>query len=144
MLKRASVIAKSMTVFMTIALLVLWPIPMYGSSYGKSSERAPPPQVCFRSVRHVLEWTAKETSYKSMLPINETLTPESRLVFSRKFFTGWVVVGILWLFCSAFVSFYWSFYMRVFTQTLSSASGFTLYGRDVIVSNASISLYFYY
>ena len=34
------------------------------------------------------------------------LTLELRLVFSRKFFTGWVVVGILWLFCSAFVSFY--------------------------------------
>ena len=58
MLKRASVIAKSMTVFMTVALLVLWPMPMYGSGY----------------------------------------------VFSKKFFTGWVVVGILWLFCSAFVS----------------------------------------
>lgn len=57
-LKRASTIAKSMTVFMTIALLVLWPMPMYGTGY----------------------------------------------VFSRKFFTGWVVVGILWLFCSAFVS----------------------------------------
>ena len=57
-LKRASTIAKSMTVFMTVALLVLWPMPMYGSGY----------------------------------------------VFSRKFFTGWVVVGILWLFFSAFVS----------------------------------------
>lgn len=57
-LKRASKIAKSMTVFMTLALLILWPMPMYGSGY----------------------------------------------VFSRKFFTGWVVIGILWLFCSAFVS----------------------------------------
>lgn len=55
-LRRASKIAKSMTVFMTIALLVLWPMPMYGSSY----------------------------------------------VFSKKFFTGWVVVGILWIFCSTF------------------------------------------
>jgi len=53
-LQRASFIAKSMTVFMTIALLVLWPMPMYGTGY----------------------------------------------VFSRKFFTGWVVVGILWIFCS--------------------------------------------
>lgn len=26
----------------------------------------------------------------------------SGYVFSKKFFTGWVVVGILWLFCSAF------------------------------------------
>ena len=53
-LQRASLIAKSMTVFMTVALLVLWPMPMYGSGY----------------------------------------------IFSRKFFTGWVVVGILWIFGS--------------------------------------------
>lgn len=55
-LKRSSVIAKSLTVFMAISLLVLWPMPMYGSGY----------------------------------------------IFSRKFFTGWVVVGILWLFGSCF------------------------------------------
>ncbi|KAL8948499.1 MAG: hypothetical protein Q9222_005318 [Ikaeria aurantiellina] len=55
-LKRASIIAKTMTGVMTLALLILWPMPMYGSGY----------------------------------------------VFSRKFFTGWVVVGILWLFCSTF------------------------------------------
>ena len=55
-LRRASIIAKSLTGFMTIALLILWPMPMYGSGY----------------------------------------------VFSRKFFTGWVSVGILWLFCSSF------------------------------------------
>ena len=55
-LARASLIAKSLTGFMTLALLILWPMPMYGSGY----------------------------------------------VFSKKFFTGWVVVGILWLFCSAF------------------------------------------
>ena len=54
-LARASVIAKALTGIMTIALLVLWPMPMYGSGY----------------------------------------------VFSKPFFTGWVVVGILWLFCSA-------------------------------------------
>ena len=53
-LRHASIIAKSMTGFMTLALLILWPMPMYGSSY----------------------------------------------VFSKKFFTGWVSVGILWLFCS--------------------------------------------
>jgi hypothetical protein len=53
-LDRASVIAKSMTVIMTISLLVLWPIPMYACGY----------------------------------------------VFSKPFFTGWVVVGILWMFCS--------------------------------------------
>ncbi|KAH7347611.1 Sodium:solute symporter family-domain-containing protein [Plectosphaerella cucumerina] len=53
-LNRASKIAKIMTVAMTLALLVLWPMPMYGSAY----------------------------------------------VFSQKFFTGWVVVGIIWLCCS--------------------------------------------
>jgi len=26
----------------------------------------------------------------------------SNYIFSKKFFTGWVVVGILWLFCSGF------------------------------------------
>jgi SSS family transporter len=55
-LLKASKIARYMTLFMTIALLILWPMPMYGSGY----------------------------------------------VFSKKFFTGWVVVGILWMFCSAF------------------------------------------
>ena len=56
-LQRASVIAKNMTGFMTIALLVLWPMPLYGTGY----------------------------------------------VFSKPFFTGWVSVGILWLFCSLFM-----------------------------------------
>ena len=32
-LKRASVIAKSLTGFMTIALLILWPMPLYGTEY---------------------------------------------------------------------------------------------------------------
>jgi len=32
-LKKAAVIARSLTVFMTVALLVLWPMPMYGSGY---------------------------------------------------------------------------------------------------------------
>ncbi|EEU34692.1 uncharacterized protein NECHADRAFT_70607 [Fusarium vanettenii 77-13-4] len=50
-LNKASKTAKIMTVCMTLALLVLWPMPMYGSSY----------------------------------------------VFSKEFFTGWVVVGIIWL-----------------------------------------------
>ncbi|KAE8451376.1 hypothetical protein EG329_004005 [Mollisiaceae sp. DMI_Dod_QoI] len=53
-LLRASKIAKSMTVILTLALLVLWPMPMYGTGY----------------------------------------------IFSKKFFTGWVVVGIMWLICS--------------------------------------------
>lgn len=55
-LLRAAKIARWMTLFLTIALLVLWPMPMYGSGY----------------------------------------------VFSKGFFTGWVSVGILWLFCSSF------------------------------------------
>ncbi|KAI4254537.1 MAG: hypothetical protein LQ352_003045 [Teloschistes flavicans] len=55
-LKRASIIAKTMTAVLTFALLIFWPMPMYGTSY----------------------------------------------VFSKKFFTGWVSVGILWLFCSTF------------------------------------------
>lgn len=50
-LLRASKIAKAMTVVLTLALLVLWPMPMYGTGY----------------------------------------------IFSKKFFTGWVVVGIMWL-----------------------------------------------
>lgn len=54
-LVRASRIAKATTVFMAIAFLVLWPMPMYGSGY----------------------------------------------VFSKPFFTGWVTVGIIWLFGSS-------------------------------------------
>ncbi|RMD41044.1 hypothetical protein DV735_g4102, partial [Chaetothyriales sp. CBS 134920] len=53
-LTKAARISRSLTVLMTLALLVLWPMPMYGTGY----------------------------------------------VFSKKFFTGWVVVGILWLFLS--------------------------------------------
>ena len=53
-LKRAGRIAGGMTIFMTVAMLVLWPMPMFGSSY----------------------------------------------VFSKPFFTGWVVVGIMWIFFS--------------------------------------------
>lgn len=55
-LQRAAKIARGLTLFLTIALLILWPMPMYGSGY----------------------------------------------IFSKKFFTGWVSVAILWLFCSAF------------------------------------------
>lgn len=53
-LTRAAKISRWVTVIMTVALLVLWPMPMYGSGY----------------------------------------------IFSKKFFTGWVVVGIIWIFCS--------------------------------------------
>ena len=55
-LQKAAKIARSLTVFLTLALLILWPMPMYGSGY----------------------------------------------IFSKKFFTGWVSVGILWLFVSSF------------------------------------------
>lgn len=55
-LSRAGKISKTMTIILTLAFLVLWPMPMYGSGY----------------------------------------------IFSRQFFTGWVVVGIIWIFCSLF------------------------------------------
>ncbi|KAA8895361.1 Sodium:solute symporter family-domain-containing protein [Sphaerosporella brunnea] len=54
-LSRAAFISRTITAIMTISLLVLWPMPMYGSGY----------------------------------------------IFSKKFFTGWVSVGILWLFFSS-------------------------------------------
>ncbi|KAI0509636.1 Sodium:solute symporter family-domain-containing protein [Xylaria bambusicola] len=53
-LLRASKISKWTTVAMTLAFLILWPFPLYGSSY----------------------------------------------VFSKQFFTGWVTVGIIWIFIS--------------------------------------------
>lgn len=55
-LARAGKISKTMTVVLTLAFLILWPMPMYGSGY----------------------------------------------IFSKQFFTGWVVVGIIWIFCSLF------------------------------------------
>jgi SSS family transporter len=54
MLRRALKIATGVTLFLAIALLVLWPLPIYGSRY----------------------------------------------VFSQSFFTGWVVVAIIWIFIS--------------------------------------------
>jgi len=54
-LLRASKIAKYTTAAMTIILLVLWPMPLYGTGY----------------------------------------------VFSQSFFSGWVIVGIIWLMCSS-------------------------------------------
>jgi urea-proton symporter len=56
-LAKAAKIARWLTVFLTLALLVLWPMPLFGSGY----------------------------------------------IFSKKFFTGWVVVGILWLFVSTVI-----------------------------------------
>ena len=55
-LSRSAKIARTLTVVLTLCLLILWPMPMYGSGY----------------------------------------------IFSKSFFTGWVAVGILWLFCSSF------------------------------------------
>ncbi|RAK72601.1 sodium:solute symporter family protein [Aspergillus fijiensis CBS 313.89] len=55
-LNRAAFYSRSLTVVMVFCFLILWPVPMYGSSY----------------------------------------------VFSKKFFTGWIVVGLLWLFCTTF------------------------------------------
>jgi len=54
-LLRASKIAKTTTAILTLVLLVLWPMPLYGTGY----------------------------------------------IFSQKFFSGWVIVGIIWLLCSA-------------------------------------------
>lgn len=56
LLRKASKKAGYLCLFLSIALLVVWPMPMYGSKY----------------------------------------------VFSKKFFTGWVVVGMIWIFFSAF------------------------------------------
>jgi urea-proton symporter len=56
MLKRALKISVTTTIAMTLVLLILWPMPLYGSGY----------------------------------------------IFSKSFFTGWVVVGIIWIFCSFF------------------------------------------
>ena len=77
-LERASFIAKSLAAFLTIALLVLWPMPMYGSGY----------------------------------------------IFSLHFFTGWVVVGMLWIFFSLFG------YKPSLSNLLTSAvSAYSRYGR---------------
>jgi SSS family transporter len=56
-LKKASKIAGWLCLAMSISLLVIWPMPMYGSEY----------------------------------------------IFSKQFFTGWVVVGIVWIFVTAFI-----------------------------------------
>lgn len=56
-LRRASKIAGYLCLSMSISLLVIWPMPMYGSSY----------------------------------------------IFSKHFFTGWIVVGIIWLFVTGFI-----------------------------------------
>jgi len=57
LLDRYAKIARIICLVLAVSFLLIWPIPMYGSSY----------------------------------------------VFSKKFFTGWVVVGIIWIFLSSFV-----------------------------------------
>jgi hypothetical protein len=54
-LEKAGKFARYLTISLALCLLILWPMPMFGSKY----------------------------------------------IFSKKFFTGWIVVGIIWLFCSA-------------------------------------------
>ncbi|KAI5309795.1 hypothetical protein KEM55_002397 [Ascosphaera atra] len=56
MLKKTSRIARILTVAVALCFIILWPMPMYGSSY----------------------------------------------VFSKPFFRGWIIVGIIWLFGTAF------------------------------------------
>lgn len=56
-LKRAAKIAGWLCLAMSFSLLVIWPMPMYGSKY----------------------------------------------IFSKQFFTGWVTVGIIWIFVTAFI-----------------------------------------
>lgn len=53
-LEKASRFAKLSSLVLTLALIILWPLPMFGSQY----------------------------------------------VFSKEFFTGWVVVSCIWIFCS--------------------------------------------
>ena len=98
-LARASVIAKSLTATMTLALLILWPMPLYGTGF----------------------------------------------VFSKKFFTGWVSVGILWLFCSAIcVGLYplWegrkgmAFTFRGIMRDLRGKGRVPLQGRAVVVDES--------
>ncbi|CAK7568240.1 MAG: urea active transporter [Sporothrix epigloea] len=53
-LVKAGRISKTVTTFMAVSFLVLWPMPMYGSGY----------------------------------------------IFSKSFFTGWITIGIIWIFIS--------------------------------------------
>ena len=57
LLKRSAKYARIACVVVTLILLIIWPMPMYGSGY----------------------------------------------IFSKQFFTGWIVVAIIWLFFSLFV-----------------------------------------
>lgn len=71
-LLKASKIAKGLTGFLTLALLILWPFPMY-------------------LFTHFLSVHSHTNIYRRF---------GSRYIFSKSFFTGWVVVGIIWIFCA--------------------------------------------
>jgi urea-proton symporter len=95
-LNRAAKISRSLTVFLTLALLILWPMPMYGSGY----------------------------------------------IFSKGFFTGWVSVGILWLFCSATcVGLYplWEGRHTMYRTTVAIYKDITGKGKPVIHGRATVA-----
>ncbi|KDN70275.1 putative sodium symporter family protein [Colletotrichum sublineola] len=74
-LDRAAKTARWLTVGVTLVLLILWPMPLYGSGY-----------VFGKSVSHAL--------------ITEKAQRVVLCFLTLQFFTGWVVVGITWLFAS--------------------------------------------
>ena len=76
-LLRAGKIARSLTVFLTIALLVLWPMPMYGSGYIFSKS-------------FFTGWISVGRRMTHCVRLRHVLTDEL------------LPLGILWLFCSAF------------------------------------------
>lgn len=78
-LDKASKIARILCVSMTIAFLILWPMPLFGTGY----------------------------------------------VFSREFFTGWVVVGIIWLFCSVAMVVFLPIFQSRFTIVRTTKAMFT-------------------
>jgi len=71
--------ARWLTIFLTLSLLVLWPMPMYGSGYIFSKK------VSASSSLHVCEIGGDKMADNHVL----------------QFFTGWVTVGIIWLFASS-------------------------------------------
>lgn len=97
-LNKAAFYARTLTVVMTLCYLILWPMPMYGSSY----------------------------------------------VFSKKFFTGWIVVGIIWLFGTAFGVIVFPLYegrasivhtVRSMFLDLTGKKKPALYGREVDIKD---------
>jgi urea-proton symporter len=97
MLIKAGKTARYLTLFLTVALLILWPMPMYGSGY----------------------------------------------VFSKPFFRGWVVVGILWLICSAMAVCVYPLYesrstmVRTFKSIVADLSGKKKLSRTIATEGES-------